>query len=142
MERAAKPAGTGLALRHLVTAVMASLARFWAPAAAALATTVSIGERIFEAVPPPGGVVTGVYHPEVQRQFATALPQARALVGCTCPGRLQYPARRRGAGTRPRLPLQVLTATENKLLSYGASPRWPMPWPGLRQDAGRSEVRR
>lgn len=117
---AAKPAGTGLALRHLlVTAVMASLAVSWAPAAAALATTVSIGERIFEAVPPPGGVVTGVYHPEVQRQFATALPQGARLVEVYLPKEDFNILHAGGVPALDRVyQLQVLTATENKLLSY------------------------
>lgn len=90
------------------------------PCAAALATatTVSIGERNFEAVAPPGSVVTGVYHPEVKRTFEAALPTGARLVELYLP-KDDFDTLHRG--DVPKLDrvyqLQVLTATENKLVS-------------------------
>ncbi len=115
----AKLTGAGLVLRHLLaSAAWAILAVSWAPTAAALATTVSIGERNFEAVPPPGGVITGVYHPEVQRQFAAALPAGARLVEVYLPKEDFDVLHAGGVPALDRVyQLQVLTATENKLLS-------------------------
>ena len=115
----ARLTGAGLALRHLLaSAALAILAVSWPHAAAALATTVSIGERNFEAVPPPGGIVTGVYHPEVQRQFAAALPAGARLVEVYLPKEDFDVLHAGGVPALDRVyQLQVLTATENKLLS-------------------------
>src|SRR5690242_8817679 len=67
-------------LHSLCVAATLVAAMLWTGAASALATTVSIGERNFEAVAPAGHVVTGVYHPEVKRQFEAALPAGARLV--------------------------------------------------------------
>lgn len=97
---------------------LATVALIWSGAVAALATTVSIGERNFEAVAPQGFVVTGVYHPEFKRQFEATLPQGARLIEVYL-SKPDFEALH--SGGVPKLDrvfqMQVLTATENKLLS-------------------------
>ena len=107
--------------RHVRVAckvAMGAAALIWSCAVAALATTETIGERQFEAVAPQGCVVTGVYHPEVKRQFEAALPKGARLVEIYLP-KEDFDVLHRGGV--PKLDsvfqMQVLTATENKLVS-------------------------
>ncbi len=104
--------------RSLCAAALMAAALLWSAAAAAWATTVSIGERNFEAVAPEGHVVTGVYHPEVKRQFEAALPAGARLVELYLAAPDFNELHRGGL---PKLDsvfqLQVLTATESTLLS-------------------------
>jgi len=105
-------------LRFTLTAALAAAALVWSGAVAALATSVTIGERTFEAVAPQGFVVTGVYHPEIKRIFETALPKGGRLVELYLP---KDDFNVLHSGGVPKLDrvfqLQVLTATENKYVS-------------------------
>lgn len=105
-------------LRKLCTVVLALAALFCASVTSALVTDVTIGERQFEGIPPTGYVVTGAYHPEILKIFASALPAGARLVEVYLP-KADFDVLH--AGGVPKLDrvyqLLVLTATENKLLS-------------------------
>ena len=104
--------------RLRVTLALAATALAWSGTVAALATTVNIGERQFEAVAPQGFVETGVYHPEVKRLFESALPKGGRLVELYLPADDFNVLHSGGVPKLDRVyQLQVLTATENKLVS-------------------------
>lgn len=116
----ADAAGRGLArrARYAAVACVATTALLWAGAVAALATTVSIGDRNFEAIAPEGHIVTLVYHPELRPLFESRLPPGARLVElyvATPDFNVLH------SGGTPKLDsvyqLQVLKATEDKLLS-------------------------
>ena len=72
-------AGSGRTFRVALEVALAVAALCWSGAVAALATSVSIGERMFEAIAPQGFIETGVYHPEVKRQFQSVTLSAGAI---------------------------------------------------------------
>jgi len=96
----------------------AAVALCWARTIAALDTTVSIGDRSFEAIAPQGHAVTLVYHPELRPLFESRLPQGARLVELYLP---VADFNVLHSGGTPKLDsvyqLQLLTASENKLLS-------------------------